>query len=139
MELGDDTCTICQEEMSSAVRLECAHIYCEDCIIAWCTPLGCMHMPSAGFLTQGAAAAWHASRACMRRRSTFVFIAAQVRALGRRDVPSVPCADRLVARHALGWLDELAAADLLKTPRRGGRRSSAACFVYMYTLGKSEC
>ena len=36
LELGDDTCTICQEEMGSPVRLECGHIFCEDCITAWC-------------------------------------------------------------------------------------------------------
>lgn len=36
MELGEETCTICTEEHSNPVRLECGHIYCEECITAWC-------------------------------------------------------------------------------------------------------
>ena len=36
MELGEDGCTICQEEHTNPVRLECSHIYCEECITSWC-------------------------------------------------------------------------------------------------------
>ena len=38
MELGDsDGCTICQEEhFTVPVRLECSHVFCEDCITSWC-------------------------------------------------------------------------------------------------------
>ena len=36
MELGEDGCTICQEEHSHPVRLQCGHIYCEECITSWC-------------------------------------------------------------------------------------------------------
>lgn len=36
LELGEDGCTICQEEHNHPVRLECGHIYCEECITSWC-------------------------------------------------------------------------------------------------------
>lgn len=36
MEAGEEGCTICQEELASAVRLECGHVFCEECIVAWC-------------------------------------------------------------------------------------------------------
>lgn len=42
MELGEDGCSICQEEHTTPVKLECGHVYCEECITAWCerTPGG---------------------------------------------------------------------------------------------------
>ena len=36
VELGEDGCTICHDEHTAPVRLECGHIYCEECITAWC-------------------------------------------------------------------------------------------------------
>lgn len=36
MELGEEGCTICQEEFSAPVRLDCSHVFCEECIISWC-------------------------------------------------------------------------------------------------------
>ena len=36
MEVGSDGCTICQEDHNVPVRLDCGHIYCEECITSWC-------------------------------------------------------------------------------------------------------
>lgn len=37
MELGEEReCTICTDEHTNPVRLECGHIYCEECITSWC-------------------------------------------------------------------------------------------------------
>ena len=36
LELGEDGCTICQEEHTAPVKLECGHIFCEECITSWC-------------------------------------------------------------------------------------------------------
>ena len=33
------TCTICQESLSDPVKLECGHIFCEDCVAEWCVYL----------------------------------------------------------------------------------------------------
>ena len=42
LELGEEGCTICQEEHTAPVRLECSHVFCEECITSWCerTPSG---------------------------------------------------------------------------------------------------
>ena len=40
MELGEDGCTICQEEHTAPVKLDCGHIFCEDCIVEWCERSG---------------------------------------------------------------------------------------------------
>ena len=37
LEAGDEVCAICQEHMSSPVLLDsCSHLFCEECILAWC-------------------------------------------------------------------------------------------------------
>ena len=28
--------TICQEDYTNPVRLDCGHIFCEECITSWC-------------------------------------------------------------------------------------------------------
>jgi len=41
LEAGEDTCSICQEPMTAPVVLEgCSHIFCEECIVAWCERAG---------------------------------------------------------------------------------------------------
>jgi len=30
-----DICSICQEPMRTPIKLECAHVYCEDCVSEW--------------------------------------------------------------------------------------------------------
>jgi len=30
-----DVCSICQEQMRTPVKLECTHVYCEDCVSEW--------------------------------------------------------------------------------------------------------
>lgn len=36
LELGEEGCTICQEDFTAAVRLDCSHVFCEECITSWC-------------------------------------------------------------------------------------------------------
>jgi len=34
-ELGENTCSICQDEMQQPITLPCNHLFCEECVSEW--------------------------------------------------------------------------------------------------------